>query len=144
MFFTSIFVYLSEAILALAMLSGLWFVLGRWIAPTIKRLFPGVNADTDFLRRFACWQVVFLAAWSVIFKILLPPFFHLTTGPLFTGPSQYYATDAEFIGSFLALIALVRALLMINSYFRTLWGRKEVTPNEEQTERISEGDLAAR
>lgn len=136
MLFTSLFVYLSEAILFLAMASGLWFVAGRFIAPLIKRLFPGLSVTNDFLRRFACWQVVFMAAWSVIFKLELPTFLRMKTGPLWSGPSQDYATGAEYIGSFLALIAIVRWLLKINSYFRTLWQtpkRKEVIENVGQS-----------
>jgi hypothetical protein len=107
-------------------------------------MFPGVTADTDFLRRFACWQIVFLAAWSVEFKLILPDFLKMQTGPLWSGPSQYYATGAEYIGAFLALIALVRALLRIDSWSRTLWGRREVKENEKQAPSIPQGTLVDR
>ena len=126
LFYSSIFTYLSESFFFLAFCAGLWYVAGRYLAPAIKRLFPGITVTQEFLQRFAVWQIVFVAAWSVFFKLMLPLYMHSKTGPLFKGPSQWFAGAAEYIGGVLALIAIVRWLLQIGSYFRTLLNRGEV------------------
>ena len=125
MLFTSLYVYICEGLLFLGFASGLWWFLGRYVTPLIKRLFPGINVDQRFLQRFAAWQIIFVAAWSVLFKIALPIRFHSATGPLFKGPSQWFAGAAEWVGAIFFLIAIVRGLLFVNSYFRTLLNREE-------------------
>jgi uncharacterized membrane protein len=93
--------YLSEAVL-------LWFLLGglSWCAYRLSRrlrlaMFPSLTDGV--LARFLMCQVLFVAVWSVVFKLLLPRDPN-TIHFLSTGGSQYYANGSEMAGMFLIMI----------------------------------------
>lgn len=76
LFFTSVTLYLSEAGLFWLFVVGLWecvkWAVGRWIVwpgDDYVVIFPRVTES--FLRRFALFQIVFVAVWSILFKAVL-------------------------------------------------------------------------
>ena len=115
MLFTSLFMYLSEAALFWMFAIGFWAALGRF-APRLRRVFS--NCSSEQLRLFAFWQVVFIAAWSVLFKIGLPPIMHSVNGPLFKGDSQIYANMSELIGTLAILFGIWRGVFFTATYTR--------------------------
>ena len=115
--------YMSESGLFLLALYGAWVALGRFMLRALKRYKRDGWLDRltfDQLRRFALWQVVFVAAWSVVFKLTLPFFMHSSHGPLYKGYSQYFAGTAELLGALLALYGLWRLVLLVPAGWKQL------------------------
>ena len=100
--------YLGEAGLFLTMLLGLWRACAWLARGRLAVAFPSVTAAD--LQRWAFWQVVFVACWSVVFKLSLPLFMRTTSGPLWNGDSQWFALAAEGFGGLLAVWGLARSL----------------------------------
>lgn len=101
---SSMFTWSNEGVTFLLFLVGL-YVLCLRLSRYLRR-FMGSVTDVG-LARFAVFQVVFLAVWSVIFKDLLPSFVRQPTGPLYHGWSQTFAMTAQDIGTVLAMVGLV-------------------------------------
>jgi len=88
--FASIELFCCEAVLFLVALGGFW-----WLSSCVVRrlrVFPSVTGAQ--LVRFARFQTVFVAAWSVLFKLGIPPV-AVDRVVLDRGPSQIYANAAE-------------------------------------------------
>jgi hypothetical protein len=113
--FTSVTLYLSEAVLLLAFFVGLWALCLHVVALRDRRLnvnpwylFPRVSER--FLRRFAFYQIVFIAVWSILFKGVLytsldPAYSHYLMAK---GQSLGIAIPAECIILLLCLAGLVK------------------------------------
>lgn len=121
MVFTSLFMYLSEAGLFWLMVLGLWRVVGLFSSRVLRPVFPSVSVVD--LRRWALWQVVFVAGWSVVFKLSLPVWLRSARGPLFHGGSQVFAGSAELVGVLFALWAMARIVMRSPAGVRLLFSK---------------------
>jgi hypothetical protein len=110
---SSVLLFLSEALLALAFFVGLLFFLrlgARWIRSVLFRRayveYRGFVPSERFLVRWLFWQVVFVAVWSVLFKaVLYTTLRHSFARHLLsTGQSLGIAVPAEVLMMFVVLV----------------------------------------
>jgi hypothetical protein len=116
LFFTSVTLYLSEAVLFWMFFTGLWVLCGkfasRWIAsgPVTLSLGDDPANVANQLRRFAFFQIAFVAVWSILFKGVLYTTLRASTSHylLAKGQSLGIAIPAECIILLLILWGVVK------------------------------------
>lgn len=117
LFFTSVTLYLSESALLWLFFVGLWgavkWAVRRcvvWPGDDYVVVFPRVSEA--FLRRFALFQIAFVAVWSILFKaVLYVTLRHSVAHELLSrGQSLGIAIPAECVLLLLMLVGLVGAI----------------------------------
>ena len=124
LFFTSVTLYLAESVLFWFFFWGLWRVTTFAVATMrFRRKGAGIvyvcpNVDEAFLRRFAWFQIAFLAVWSICFKGVLYTTLKFSEAHylLAKGQSLGIAIPAEVVILLLILCGMVAAWLKINAY----------------------------
>lgn len=98
LFFTSVTLYLSEAVLFVAFFVGLWIACGKLVARVLHRgpifiesMGDDAAATARVLRRFCFFQVFFVAVWSIVFKGVL----YTTLDPAY---SHYLMAKSQSLG----------------------------------------------
>lgn len=126
--FTSITLYLSEAVLFVMFFAGLWLLIkqivkSRWIEhdTDFGMLFPNVGEST--LRRFAFFEIVFVAVWSIAFKGVL----YTTLNPAY---STYLMAKSQSLGIAIPAELIILVLVLVGIAHFTL--RKRVINSPDQ------------
>jgi len=110
---STVLLFLSEALLALLFFLGVTWVLrlvARWLRSSLVRRvyveYRGFVPSEGFLVRWAWFQIVFVAVWSVLFKaVLYTTLRHSYAHRLLsTGQSLGIAVPAEFLMMFVILV----------------------------------------
>jgi hypothetical protein len=130
LFFTSVTLYLSEAVLLLAFFVGTWCLCRKVVAWRNRHadftqgyLLP--NVSEGFLRRFAFFQIAFIGVWSVLFKGVL----YTTLNPAYShylmakSQSLGIAIPAECVLLLLCLVGLAQFVVRARQGRAALYGR---------------------
>lgn len=131
--FTSFFIYLSEGALFCTFCLGLVIFSFRFMGPKLRKCFTFSHVTDQGLARFAIFLVVFVAAWSVLFKLSLPYVVRTPKGPLYHGDSQYYALASEGLGAILTCLGLIKVLFKVRSMVHlALSGQDKIDTTSEE------------
>ena len=126
---STVLLFLSESLLALLFFFGVTLALrlfARWFRSVLVRRvyveYRGFVPSERFLVRFAWFQVVFVAVWSVLFKaVLYTTLRHSYAHRLLSsGQSLGIAIPAEFLMMF---VILVGGVFWLRSLLPRLAGR---------------------
>jgi hypothetical protein len=134
LFFTSVTLYLSEAVLFWGFFLGLWWFCGWAVARVLHRgpvVWLSMSDDpaqvADLLRRFAFLQVFFVAVWSIVFKGVLYTTLSPAYGTYLMSKTQSLgiAIPAECIILVLCCVGLAAAFVRVRSGRRvvSIWTR---------------------